>query len=123
MNINLPSPFRAARKAAKMSTMRPQVGAVLIWGKSFIYGHNKEKTHPEFANPEKHERTSIHAELDCLNREEVSEADELYVYRELEGVPAMARPCNHCMSFIKETGIKRIFYTIPHEPYWEVEEL
>lgn len=120
---NLPSPFRLARIAAESSRMSPRVGAVLVRGKQMISGYNKPKTHPKYANPLKHVRQSIHAETDCFNRAPMMEAEELYVYRELNGVPAMARPCNHCMKFVKELGIRKIFYTIPHEPYWEMEEV
>ncbi len=123
MEHNLPSNFRLAKVAAKNSSMNPQVGCVIVHGKDYRVGYNKPKTHTKYANPEIHERKSIHAELDCFNKAPLMEAEELYVYRELEGVPAMARPCNHCMAFIRKTGIKKIFYTIPHEPYWEVEEL
>ena len=121
--IDLPAPFRLAKKASKKSTMCPKVGAVMMYGKTVRVGYNKEKTHPEYANPEKHVRKSIHAELDCLLKEPMFRYTEIYVYRELYGLPAMARPCEHCMEFLKSTGVKRIFYTIPHEPYWEEEKL
>lgn len=120
---NLPEPFRLARKMADKSVMRPKVGAVLVSGKYMFGGYNKDKTHTIYANPEIHERISIHAELDCINRVPFDDAEELYVYRELDGIPAMARPCNHCMAFIKKSGIKKIYYTIPHEPWWEKEEV
>ena len=121
--IVLPTPFETAKRQAKKSTMRPQMGAVIVLDKQRFVGYNKPKTDPKFANPEKHERISIHAELDCLERGVVYTGAELYVYRELDGLPAMARPCNHCMKFIKEAGIEKIYYTIPHEPYWEMEEV
>ena len=120
---DLPAPFRLAKLQADLSTMRPKVGAVLVLDKHTVTGYNKNKTHPKYANPEIHLRKSLHAELDCLNNAPHLERGELYVYRELEGKPAMARPCNHCMKFIKEAGIERILYTIPHEPYWEEEKI
>lgn len=121
--IKLPHHFYTARREAKKSTMHPQVGAVIVLDKQRFTGYNKRKTDPKFANPEKHVRISVHAELDCLGRDMLYTGAELYVYREIEGIPAMARPCNHCMKFIKEAGIERIFYTIPHEPFWEEEEI
>jgi pyrimidine deaminase RibD-like protein len=121
--MNLPTPFRLAKEMSETSKMNPKVGAVIVLDKQRIVGHNKPKTHTKYANPEKHVRKSIHAELDCLNKliSEDKTGAELYVYRELEGMPAMARPCNHCMNFIREVGIEKIYYTIPHEPYWEME--
>lgn len=121
--INLPTPFRLAKEQADKSTMRPKVGAVIESGKYLFGGHNKNKTHTKYANPNLHVRTSIHAELDCLNRLPIEEAESIYVYRELEGVPAMARPCNHCVGFLKKAGVRKIYYTIPHEPFWEREEI
>lgn len=123
MEIYLPTPFRIAKLASTNSKMRPKVGAVLVMGKSHIVGYNQEKTHPEYANPEIHIRKSLHAELDCLNKVDTAEGGTVYVYRELEGLPAMARPCNHCMSFLRLAKIDKVCYTIPHYPYWEMEQL
>ena len=123
MNYEFPTPFQFAKLEASKSTMRIKVGACLAVGKSVTKGHNKSKTHTKFANPQIHTRTSIHAELDCLNKVPTAEGGEIYVYREVDGVPAMSRPCNHCLTFLKSEGIRRIYYTIPHEPYWEMEEL
>lgn len=121
--IELPAPFRLAKLASTNSLMHPRVGAVLVIGKSHTMGYNKDKTHTEYANPEKHVRISLHAELDCLNKVGVAEGGYIYVYREIEGVPAMSRPCNHCMNFLRLAKIARVCYTIPHEPWFEEEEL
>lgn len=125
MNVGFPTYFRHAREEALKSNLRTKVGACLVAGKSIFRGHNKDKTHPEFANPEIHERKSLHAELDCfLGFDQDNIVDgEIYVYREVDGVPAMARPCNHCMKFLKKYGITKIYYTIPHFPYWDEEEI
>jgi deoxycytidylate deaminase len=123
MNIKLPHHFHTARREAMKSTMRPQVGAVIVLDKQRFTGYNKAKTDPKFANPEKHVRTSVHAELDCLGRGMNFTGGEVYVYREIEGIPAMARPCNHCLQFLREAGIEKILYTIPHHPYWEEEKI
>lgn len=121
--FDLPATFRLAKIAAEESKMNPKMGAVLVLDKQTVKGYNKDKTHPKYANPEIHVRKSLHAELDCLVNAPSLERGELYVYRELEGKPAMARPCNHCMKFIKEAGIDKVHYTIPHSPYWETEEI
>lgn len=123
MDIYFPKPFKYARAEALKSTLRVKVGACLVVGKSILKGHNKNKTHTEYANPNKHIRTSLHAELDCLNKVETAEGGDIYVFRELFGMPALARPCQHCMEFLKKEGIRRIFYTVGHEPYWESEIL
>lgn len=119
----------ASEEAAK-SDMDTKVGAVLVVGKEIVRGHNRNKTHPEFANPEKHIRKSLHAELDCLikarNRKFpsiVASGGTMYVMREVKGMPAMAKPCEHCLSFLKSRGIKKVIYSTPTSPYFAVEIL
>lgn len=125
MSYIFPSPFRYAIEESRKSTFRTKVGACLVVGKSIIKGHNKAKTHPKFANPNIHVRTSLHAELDCFTGidRDLLKGGEIYVYREIAGEPAMARPCNHCMKFLKEQGVTKIFYSIAHEPFWESESI
>lgn len=103
--------------------MRDKVGACLVVGKSILKGYNKPKTHTEYANPSKHVRLSIHAELDCLNKTSVTEGGIIYVYREVHGFPAMSRPCEHCMEFLKEAGIEEIYYSVPEYPFWRKESI
>jgi deoxycytidylate deaminase len=123
MNIDFPTNFRFAISQSRKSTMRDQIGACLVVGKNVLKGYNKPKTHTAYANPNKHKRLSIHAELDCLNKSTVAEGGDIYVYREVHGHPAMARPCEHCLSFLRDAGIKNIYYTIPDFPYWKKEVL
>lgn len=60
-----------------------------------------------------------HAELAALKKIRFYDIDfssvEVYIYRELRttGAMALARPCESCMAFIKELGIKTIHYTTP----------
>ena len=120
-----PRPFSYAREEARKSKLKVKVGACLVVGKSIIRGHNKNKTHPEFANPEKHIRKTLHAELDCFVGfdRDFLKGGEMYVWREIAEEPAMARPCNHCLVFLKEQGVSKIYYSIPHFPFWESEEI
>lgn len=125
MNTTFPAPFRFAMEASRKSSMETKVGACLVAGKQIITGFNKDKTHPIYANPDKHIRLSVHAELDCL-RQVTSSCfvhSDLYIYREVHGKPAMARPCEHCMEFLKERGIEEIFYSTPDYPFWKSETL
>lgn len=114
--------FKYAQQEAKKSSLRIKVGACLVTGKSIIKGHNKKKTHPIFANPQFHIKTSIHAELDCLSKTVRPESCTIYVYRATaDGNPALARPCEHCMKFLKDAGIQFVFYSVPDYPFWEKE--
>lgn len=119
MEVNLPAPFRLAKQASLRSKHTVKMGAALTnKGKTTSVGTNQIKTHPKFANPNLHLKVSIHAEVDCIIQSNVS-GDTIYVYRaDLEGKPKLARPCADCMKSLKEFGIKKIFYTIEHEPYW-----
>lgn len=123
MNTIFPASFRFAIDASRKSTMREKVGACLVVGKSILKGYNKSKTHTIYANPEKHIRLSIHAELDCLNNAPVAKGGTIYVYREVHNKPAMARPCDHCISFLKDAGVEEIFYSTPDHPFWKRETL
>lgn len=124
--INLPTPFRLAKLASMKSTHRVKMGATITnKGKSYSTGTNKIKTHPTFANPSLHLKVSIHAEIDCILKSKSNvNGDTIYVYREdLEGRPKLARPCKDCIKSLKEFGIKRIYYTVEHFPYWQSEAL
>jgi len=123
MNINFPINFRFAIAQSKKSLMREKVGACLVVGKSILKGVNKDKTHTRYANPHLHSRLSVHAELDCLNKAPVTDGGVIYVYREVHGVPAMARPCEHCLTFLKKAGIIELYYSIPDYPYWKRETI
>lgn len=115
--------FRIAREMSYNSTYRIRMGAVLVHRKPISRGYNKLKSHPIYANPEKHIKISLHAEIDCLIKAKKDvKGSDIYVYREYKnGEPAMARPCNDCIAKLKEFGIKRIFYSTPHYPFWDSE--
>jgi deoxycytidylate deaminase len=124
MNIDFPSHFRFAIASSRKSVMEQKVGACLVVGKSILKGHNKEKTHRIFANPDIHVRLSLHAELDCLIKAGMkAEGGEIFVYREVHGKPAIAKPCEHCIPFLKEAGVETIYYSTSHFPFWKKEAI
>lgn len=126
-----PSELALAREESDKSDMHEKVGAVVVVGKSKIRGHNKKKTHTKYANPNKHKRVSIHAELDCLLKivndqfpNLYSTNGTIYVYRKTaDGNPAMARPCEHCMEFLKKSDIHTIVYSIAESPFYREERI
>jgi deoxycytidylate deaminase len=114
--------FRLAIEQSKKSTHKVKVGAVLANKRPVARGYNKIKSHPIWANPSKHVKISIHAEIDCLMDSSASEGDTMYVYREDSlGWPALARPCVDCMKVLKERGIRKVIYSIAHPPYYKEE--
>ena len=115
-----------AQQASRFSDHRIKVGAVLCNKKPITFASNKLRTHPRFADPSSSIRGSIHAEIRAVqnsNKEDLSGCT-IFVYRGLKnGKPAMARPCEHCMEFLKSRGLKRIYYTIDQFPYYRKEDL
>jgi len=115
--------FRHARNMSLKSNYRIKVGAVLVIGKSIVKGCNLIKSHPTYANPNKHTKVSIHAEISCLlkSKEFNKVGSKIFVYRETKDGPAMARPCSKCMKELKSAGIKKIYFSISDYPYYESE--
>ena len=123
------APFKFARLASYFSDgSRPgrKMGSALALRKSVVaVGRNSfTRTHTIQGNGVK---PFIHAEIDVIVKRrhyDGLEKHDLYVYREdMYGMPALARPCPQCMKLIIAFGIKRIFYTIAEEPYYEVIKL
>ena len=59
---------------------------------------------------------SVHAEIDCISKIQYMDIRwdkvKVFVYREmLDGSIGMARPCPACMAYIKDMGIRNIYYT------------
>lgn len=117
--------FRIAKRIALHSEYRIQMGAVLVGKRPICSGFNKLKSHPTYANPEKHIKISIHAEIDCiLKAKKDIRGSDIYVYREYRnGIPAIARPCENCILELRKAGIRKIFYSVSEFPYWKSETL
>lgn len=118
--------FKLAKNVSKYSDYKIKVGAVIANRKPIGVASNQSKTHPIHANPNTSSRKSIHAEIRAVincGRENLNGAS-VYVYRQTKnGKPALARPCNYCYNYLKNMGVKRIYYTIAEYPYWKMETL
>jgi deoxycytidylate deaminase len=113
------SHFALARRESLKVNFHVRVGAVLVRQHCTIStGKNyPTKTHPlirKYSNVK-----TIHAEFDAvigIDRHLV-EGSYLYVYRETrDGKIAMAKPCDMCLAFLIEMGVRKIFYT-NHDGY------
>lgn len=116
--------FRLAKIASAHSPFdqRYKLGAVISKGSRPIsIGWNKLKTHAKWEKA-----FSLHAEMSALlakRFEDISGAN-IWIYRETsDGIPALAKPCKLCMAAIEEAGIKRIYYSKPEYPFWEMEKI
>ena len=119
-----------AKDAAEMSDYRPyRLGAIAVYRKHIIaVGLNSScKTHPlqKIWDKERHFNNGninnyfpplLHAEIHCLSQIRSLDIEfskvSLYVARiKRDGSNGMARPCPACFGYIKDLGIKKVFYT------------
>lgn len=95
--------------------------AVYYKGTLIAKGHNSNKTAPlqqqyNMLRFKSDTPPKIHAELCALKKIRYLDIDfsqvEVYTYRELKDKSlAMSRPCESCIAFIKQLGIRKIYYT------------
>jgi len=80
-------------------------------GKVVRVGENTDKTHPRFKRqyPDGTWASHMHAEMNVLRF--AKPGDTIEVMRFCGDRLAMAKPCPHCMRFMKEAGIKKVRYT------------
>lgn len=115
--------FKLARNISKQSDYHIKVGAVICKKKPINAACNIIKTHPVHTNKF---TKAIHAEVRAILTCSVGDLSgaTIYVYRERkDGTIGISRPCNRCYNFIKEKGIKKIYYTINEYPYYRIEKI
>ena len=118
---------KAKEIAEKSSFKRVHIGCVVVYHNTILaYGCNEDKTDtiqyeynayrsmiPNKGKPINH---FVHAEIKALKKIRYLDIDfdkvRVYIYRaDLNGQMAMCRPCEACMNYIKQLGIKNIYYT------------
>lgn len=99
-----------AQAAARKSTMKPQVGAVVVRGGRVLgVGFNSEGYSKRTPGA-----WSRHAEVQaCLNVD--VRGATVFVYRAhgLTGGPMLARPCLSCWEFMRQAQVRRAVWTAP----------
>ena len=75
-------------------------------------GENTFKTHPRFQRvyPDGTTGSHMHAEMNVLRFAKPGDVLEVIRFKKSGGW-AMAKPCAHCMKYIREAGIKKVRYT------------
>ena len=118
--------FNFAKEAAKFSDFNMHhLGCVVVY-KSHILstGFNTNRTHPiqmeynkyrNFNNPN-NVKHKLHAEIMGLSKIRYLNIDwnkvEIYIYREnKDRSKALSYPCIGCKQYIKDLGIKNIYFT------------
>jgi deoxycytidylate deaminase len=113
-----------AKNVSKLSNHRVRMGAVIVRnGNPISVGCNEKKTHPlnySYAN-------SIHAEQKAIMNCSAGniKGSTMIIYREhgRNRTPLLARPCQGCMKLLRESGIKRVIYTIGEFPFFKIEDI
>lgn len=118
--------FRIARLTSYLSEGYPhpskKLGAVISKGNKILsIGCNSyTKTHTLQG---KGLKPYLHAEISALIRrrhyDDLSSCS-ITVYRESKNLPVMAKPCKQCMLLLREFGIKKVYYLVPQEPFFEM---
>lgn len=107
--------FRLARNESLKTNHRIKVGAVLVrHGKPISVGRNiPNKSHALIRRYSRFQM--IHAEIDCMVGidRHLLNGSTMYVYREhSDGTVAMSKPCPICEMFLRNYGVKKVFYTV-----------
>lgn len=117
---------KTAEIAATSNFEKYRVGCIAVLKNRIIAASpNKLKTHPTQAEFDKFRNFnstdymknmhSLHAEIACLKsiKRDIRYKDlELYIVRVCRsGRLGLARPCSACMPFIRELGIRKIYYS------------
>lgn len=105
----------AAKAARTNSTMKTRVGASLVRGGRIMgVASNRMGATPSSSV------WSRHAEVGVTMNKDAYGAD-VYVYREhgLHGTPMLAKPCSACREWLKDVGVRRVYYTTPQGYHME----
>lgn len=117
MSRTLKRNLKRAYKLAQESSLgvgrsnNNRLGAVVFKGKDFTGGWNSYKTHPKL---KMYNYPCLHAEAHAMINHGLLNCHgcTLVVTRVLRnGKMTMAKPCNCCEEFMKEYGIKKVYYT------------
>lgn len=100
---------------AVKSIHRHRIGAVIFHKKTVISkGYNKpfrfsSKLHPKYT----HYPNSLHAEVAAIlaARQDLRGLEILVIRLGRGGDLRLSLPCQHCMMYIQDTGIKRVYYS------------
>jgi len=107
---------KAIKEANKSNMPVFRIGAVVFKGNRILSsGHNSKgfcgKIHPKYRNI----RDSVHAEQSAIlgvkDWSKLKGTSIITIRITRTGIISMAKPCEMCMSMIRYTGIKEIYYS------------
>ena len=104
-----------AKTEAKKSTHRFKVGAVIFNKKRIISsGHNYARKSVRSLLPSFQKRkNSVHAEVDSIikAKTDLKGMSMLVVRVNTSGNLGLAKPCDHCMTYIRHVELKDVYYS------------
>lgn len=106
--------YYEARNLAMSNGREYHLAAILRRGKNVVrIGENTHKTHPRFTRtfPSGMVASHMHAEMNVLRFAKPGDIIEVMRFIKSCDNPTMAKPCEHCMHFIREAKIKKVRYT------------
>ena len=108
--------FQLAKRASLESNEgKYRIGCVIVKnGNPITFGWNKYNKRHTLCEKYGNQYNAIHAELDAIIGTDRNTliGSTIYVYREdRNGQLGMCRPCNMCMSVLKQYGVKKVYYT------------
>ena len=108
---NLPKPNQRWNIIALLSNKKPVT----------ITTNDTDKTHPDISRIYPHRRT--HAEFRCINKTPKDKLKNaiLTVVRWNGEQFKLAKPCDMCMEYIIEAGIKRVIYSTNDNNFAEIK--
>lgn len=130
--------FQFAKNMAEMSDFeRQKMGCVVVYKNKIIgMGFNSTKSHPlqkeynRYRFKGDYSPHCMHAEMHALMPIRHLDIDwskvKVYTYRicrEDGSRGALARPCISCQTFMKELGIRHIYYTTSTTPVHEILDI
>ena len=116
--------FRAKEKALNNGRVYHLAAILRRKGRVVRIGINTNKTHPRFTRtyPDGTVASHMHAEMNVLRFSEPGDTLEVLRVKKSDKSYAMAKPCSHCMKFIKAAGIASVRFT-NEQGEWEELDL
>tara|TARA_Y100000593_G_scaffold25146_2_gene50188 strand:+ start:38102 stop:38458 length:357 start_codon:yes stop_codon:yes gene_type:complete len=105
--------YKAREKALNNGRVYHLAAILRRKGRVIRVGINTHKTHPRFTRtyPDGSIASHMHAEMSVLRFAQPGDTLEVMRFKKCDHTYAMAKPCEHCMRFIREFGISHVRYT------------
>ena len=104
-------------KARSVALNNSQQYHVVAWakkGSSIVFGTNSIRCSTKFerVHPDGTKGFHLHAEMDLMRQFKPGTLKEIAVARFLKnGSPTMSKPCCYCERFLKNFGVRKVYYT------------